>query len=122
MLGHVNHARYLTYLEEGRIQYAFDVLQWSGEGTELGMIVVKVVFDYLMPLHVKETIEVHTRCSRIGRKSFDLSYVVVRDGNLVGNGTTSMVAFDYEAATSRLITDAWRDKILAYETVAPEQG
>jgi len=122
VMGHVNNARYATYLEEARIQYARDVFGWNGEPDEIGMILVKTVIDYLMPLRVGNTIKVHTRCSRIGRKSFDLNYIVMIEGKgaLVSTATTTMVAYDYQREASVLVSDEWKKSVLAYEKIKPE--
>lgn len=121
IMGHVNNARYVTYLEEARIQYTRDVLGWGGEAREIGMILAKTVIDYLLPLHVGDLVKVYTRCSRLGRKSFDMSYVIVLapDDNLVATASTTMVAYDYTREASIMVSEDWRTRIAAYEKVAP---
>ena len=121
IMGHVNNAKYVTYLEEARIQYARDVFDWNGEASKIGMILAKTQIDYLLPLHIGNTIQVHTRCSRIGRKSFDLTYVMVlvKGDRLVASATTTMVAYDYTREASIMVSDSWRERMIAYEKLTP---
>lgn len=126
MMRHVNNVTYLTYLEQARICYAQDVLGWDGQWHTLNIIVASQQFDYLKPVFLSDTIEVRTRVSRLGHKSFTLEYAIVRleqDGaeTLCGRGSTVMVTFDFEQDHSYPIPDSWRAAILAYEPVAPMQ-
>lgn len=121
IMGHVNNASYITYIEEARIQYARDVFNWNGEASKIGMILAKTQIDYLLPLHIGDTVQVYTRCSRIGRKSFDLSYILVltKGERLVATATTTMVAYDYTREASILVSDSWRERIIDYEKLTP---
>ena len=120
VLGHVNHAKYLTYMEQGRILYVQDVCSWAGNWNMLGMILAKASVDYQQPLTFAQELAVLTRCSRLGGKSFDLEYALVEltDGDLgavVATGLTVMVAYDYQQNQTIPVPDDWREKILAYE-------
>ena len=118
-LGHVNHAKYLTYMEQGRACYVRDVCGWDGNFLKLGMILARASVDYLLPLHFNETVYVLTRCSRLGNKSFDLAYLIQRekDGQreMVATAVTNMVAYEYASQQSIAVPDTWREKILAFE-------
>ncbi len=120
VLGHVNHAKYLTYMEQGRILYVRDVCDWSGSWNTLGMILAKVSVDYQQPVTFAQEIAVLTRCSRLGGKSFDLEYALAEInkgqlGDIVATGLTVMVAFDYQQNQTIPVPDDWRKKILSYE-------
>lgn len=123
-MGHVNNARYLTYMEEARIKYAYDVLNVHFDEPKTFMIVAKTTIDYLMPLAEGQTVIVYARCSRLGRKSFDLNYLLVAedDQDMVAMATTTMVAYDYKTQGSVLIPNEWRETILAYEKLPPEKS
>ena len=66
-MGHVNNAVYSTYLEEARIGVLGDLIDF---------ILARVEIDFRSELRMGEDVEVHTRCSRIGTKSFDLEHVI----------------------------------------------
>lgn len=120
MLGHVNHTKYLTYMEQGRIRYAKDVLRWNGELGSLSMIVARATVDYKLPLKFPETVFVYTRCARLGNKSFDMAYLLRRDedgepGAIVATGITNMVAYDYTRSETISVPEAWRQRVLGFE-------
>ena len=50
--GHVNNAKYLTYIQEARFQWSFYEVQSSGEQpTLLEMVVARNEIDYLVPIY-----------------------------------------------------------------------
>jgi acyl-CoA thioester hydrolase len=122
MLGHVNNAQYITYVEEARIQYARDVLGWDGTPAKLGLIVARIAIDYLLPLYAGETIRLYTRCTRLGNKSFDLAHIMTRaeDDAVASKIETTLVAYDAATEQSTPIPDAFRQNIIAYEITPPE--
>ena len=90
-MGHVNNAVYSTYLEEARI----GVL-----GGLSGFILARVEIDFRAELRMGEEIEVRTRCSRIGTKSFDLEHVIATGERVVAEAKSVLVAYDYGLAES----------------------
>ncbi|MCB9453189.1 MAG: acyl-CoA thioesterase [Anaerolineaceae bacterium] len=118
-MGHVNNAKYLTYLETARIRYVHEVCTPHTNWSELGMILAKVVIEYKAPLLYGDMVEVFTRVSRLGNKSFEIEHVITRmaDGQteIAAQGVTTMVAYDYQAQRTMPVSDFWRERILAYE-------
>jgi acyl-CoA thioester hydrolase len=124
MLGHVNNAKYLTYIEEARIAYAEAVFRAPTDPPDQFMILARTVIDYLLPIKSNQKLNVYTRCSRLGRKSFDLSYMMVtkETEQLVCTSVTTMVGYDYKLNQSMLIPETWRERIMAYEVVKPDES
>lgn len=118
-LGHVNHTKYLTYMEQARVCYVKDICGWDGNFLRLGMILARASVDYLLPLHFNETIFVQTRCSRLGNKSFDLAYLITHEKagerEVVATAITNMVAYEYASNQTISVPKEWREKILAFE-------
>ena len=98
-MGHVNNAVYSTYLEEARI----GVL-----GGLSNFILARVEIDFRAELRMGEEIEVRTRCSRIGTKSFDLEHVIAAGDRIVAEAKSVLVAYDYGLAASVPVTDEIR--------------
>ncbi|HEX2619240.1 MAG TPA: thioesterase family protein [Phototrophicaceae bacterium] len=124
-LGHVNNAKYLTYCEHARVSYFNDLQIWNGEQSAVGAIIARITMDYKLPLTIRDgTVEIWTRTSRLGTKSFDLENIVItrRDGApvIAALCTTVTVCFDYVNNTSVVLPDAWRTKMLAYEPALKE--
>jgi acyl-CoA thioester hydrolase len=90
-MGHVNNAVYSTYLEQARIGIL---------GALEPFILARVEIDFRAELRMGEEIEVRTRCSRIGTKSFDLEHVIAADGRVVAEAKSVLVSYDYERGES----------------------
>jgi acyl-CoA thioester hydrolase len=119
-MGHVNNAKYMTFMESGRIQYFRDLGLWQGVPRLIGPIMAKATVEYKLPLDLDDgRIEVFTRCARLGNKSYDMEHLIVRqrDGRaeVAAQGTIVLVAFDYQTGQSIPLPDPWREAIIAYE-------
>lgn len=101
-LGHVNNAVYSTYLEEARIGVLGDLASF---------ILARVEIDFRAELRVGEEIEVRSRCSRIGTKSFDLEHVIAAGDRVVAEARSVLVAYDYERRTSVPVGDELRRRL-----------
>jgi acyl-CoA thioester hydrolase len=113
--GHVNNAVYLTYLETERIAYLVEVLGREF-AYELSLILAHVTLDYRSPARFPETLEIGTRVTHVGTKSFALEHVIRGgDGRLVLEASTVLVAYDYEAGAPMAVPEDWRARLDAYE-------
>jgi len=74
-LGHVNHAVYLTFIEQCRLMFWRKLTGAPKPATSV--IVARVECDYRAPAYFGERLEVRLKVSRIGRSSFDLAYEIV---------------------------------------------
>ena len=114
---HVNNAVYLTYFEQARVYYFQEACEWDWK--EIGVILASAHVDYLRPVVFPNPTSVYVRTSKIGNKSFELSYMITSVVNgieeLTTTGYTTMVLFDYESNKSVLIPDFLREKISGYE-------
>lgn len=113
--GHVNNAIYLSYLEVSRLPYfntIIGTIDWLNEG----IILAKAEIDYKIPILLKDQIKIKTWCSRMGSKSFDLSYSILKTENNqdveVATARTVMVCFNYVKQISISVPDAWKERML----------
>jgi acyl-CoA thioester hydrolase len=98
-MGHVNNAVYSTYLEEARI----GVLGGLGD-----FILARVEIDFRSELRSGEEVEVWSRCSRVGAKSFDLEHEIRADGRVVAEAKSVLVSYDYGTSSSVPVPDELR--------------
>lgn len=119
MMRHVNNANHFTYLEIARAKYFDDVVGEEVDWSKEGIILAKSTCDYKMPILFKDKVFVYTKCSRIGNKSFELSYAIIKDKNgkeiVLAEASTIQVCFDYEKRKNILMPDKWKKKILIFE-------
>ena len=99
--GHVNNAKYLTYIQEARFL-------WS---PLLEMVVAKAEVDYLVPIYVGGRFyDITLWVEQIGNSSFTLGYEVIGDNGVVhAKVKTVQVAVSMETKKSRPLTDSERE-------------
>ena len=91
MLGHVNNAVVVTFLEVARFAWWRDYLDGRPFEDE-GFLIARIEVDYRRPILISDAIRIEVRCSRIGTSSFDLvSRIVDADGTLFAEGKTVQV-------------------------------
>jgi acyl-CoA thioester hydrolase len=104
--GHVNNAKYLTYIQEARFL-------WS---PLLEMVVAKAEVDYLVPIYVGGRFyDITLWVEQIGNSSFTLGYEVIGDNSVVhAKVKTVQVAVSMETKKSRPLTDSERELLKQY--------
>jgi acyl-CoA thioester hydrolase len=120
IMGHVNNANHLTYIELARIRYFEEVVgvesNWS---KQQGIILAHNSIDYKAPLFIHDKVFVYTRCSKLGRKSIELTWLIVREKSageeIIAQGHSVLVYYDYAVEKSIELPEVQRGKILQYE-------
>ena len=124
-MGHVNNARYLTYVEIARVAYYEQVtgnaLPIGTHGAEEGMILAEIRMTYRSPAFYGETLAVETRVERIGRTSFGMVHRITAPASrygparLVAVADSTLVSYDYTDECPIPVPDEWRARMEAFE-------
>jgi acyl-CoA thioester hydrolase len=124
-MGHVNNARYLTYVEIARVAYyervTGNALPIGTHGAEEGMILAEIRMTYRSPAFYGETIAVETRVERIGRTSFGMVHRMTAPesrygaARLIAVADSVLVAYDYQQERPIPVPDDWRAAIEGFE-------
>jgi acyl-CoA thioester hydrolase len=101
-MGHVNNAVYSTYLEQARIGILGDLEPF---------ILARVEIDFRAELRAGEDVEVRSRCSNVGAKSFELEHQIWSRERLVADAKSVLVGYDYEAGASVPLTENQRRRL-----------
>ena len=119
-LGHVNNARYLTYLEQARIELwrrqaglelrtaAISRSPGSSDpGTTEAFILARMEIDFLAPAHDGDVLEIKLTLDKIGRKSLTFGYemIDVTTGEAVARAMSVVVWYDYGSNQSIVLPD-----------------
>ena len=104
--GHVNNAKYLTYIQEARFL-------WS---PIIEMVVARADVDFIEPIYEGGRFyDVNLWVEAIGNSSFTMGYEVVGDNGIVhAKVKTVQVAVSMETKKSRPLTDAEREFLNKY--------
>jgi thioesterase-3 len=77
LFGHVNHARFIEFLEEGRWCYLEENrLPDLFHGAGLGHVVVRIAVDYKRGVRPGETMRIETGVKKRGRTSFTMGQTI----------------------------------------------
>ncbi len=115
---HVNNARTVSYLEQGRFAYLRQLDLWDGVSfLDLPLIVADVHVSFLAPIYYDQLIRLGVGIVRIGNKSLTFEYQLedVTSGQATTRAETVMVYYDYRAHASRPVPPEWRVKISEFE-------
>lgn len=115
--GHVNNAKYLTYIQEARFQWSWYQYASKNEKPALvEMVVAKAEVDYLVPIYEGGRFyDVTLWVEQIGNSSFTLGYEVLGDNGVVhAKVKTVQVAVSMETKKSRPLTEPERDFLKQY--------
>jgi acyl-CoA thioester hydrolase len=116
--GHVNNAKFLTYIEQGRVFYLKQLKLWEGGSfMNLGIILADVQITFRKVIQFGDPVRVGVCISRIGNKSMTSEYRIedARDASEFATGSSVLVAYDYHNNHSVPIPKEWRKAILQFE-------
>ncbi len=116
LLGHVNNSVYSTYFESGRLEY-WSQLKGGLSFENWPFILARSEIDFLAEAHVGDEMTLGIRIARMGNKSFDLEYFLVRDADHkpIARGRSVQVMFDYATKKTLPISDDTRALVEAFE-------
>ena len=117
LLGHVNNAVYMNYLDMAKTKYFEAVSGNAVDWTRLDVVVANVNVDFLHPVFFHEDIVIKTKVIHLGNKSMTL----IQQIELAGSGEIKticrsvMVGFDIATSTSKQLSEQWKEKIRLFE-------
>jgi acyl-CoA thioester hydrolase len=120
--GHVNNARFFTYIEQARIAYIHQLGLWDGGSfTDIGIILAEARLTFKAPILWGQPIQVGVRVARLGNKSFDVIYTIedIKTGQELATGSTVQVAYNYQTSQTISIPENWRETITQFEGLQP---
>lgn len=120
--GHVNNARYLSFMEQARLAYVREVGIWDGGSfLDLGIILANAQISFKAPLFWGQPVRVGMRIAHLGEKSMDSLYRVenTQTGQLSAEGSSALVTYDYHQSKTVSIPDSWRKIIAEFEDILP---
>lgn len=116
--GHVNNAKFFTYIEQARISYVISLGLWDGKSFfDIGFILAEARLSFHAPIHFGQQPGVNVRVSRLGSKSLTMQYLLVdrESGEKFATGESIQVAYDYRNQATIAIPARWREVIEEFE-------
>ena len=116
--GHVNNARFMTYMEQARIEYVRQSGLWeSNSFQDIGIILADAQVTFHAPILYAQSVQVGVRVTRLGNKSMTMEYRIeeTQTGQSFASGSTVIVTYDYHTERTVPIPDRWRQIIAEME-------
>ncbi|MAR36395.1 MAG: hypothetical protein CMG19_06360 [Candidatus Marinimicrobia bacterium] len=111
-MGHINHAAYLTFMENVRLEF-YESLGFSSRnsGQVDGIILASMNVQYHQQVIHPSDLDIGQRIVRVGNKSFDmLTAIFIKDNESpVLSALFTLVAFNYKLNKSISVPDIVRD-------------
>lgn len=103
-MGVVYHGKYFEYFEVGRTEWlrarGFAYRDLEARGAAL--VVTEARARYLAPARYDDVLTVRTRLAALGRASIEFRYEVLRDGETLAEGETTLVCVGPNGRPRRL--------------------
>src|SRR5437867_12441255 len=100
VMGHVNHATYLQYMETARVELARSLGQVT-EGFRSSFILASARCEFKKPITDERRITVTVWVSRIGDRSWDPDYSIYGLNRVeYAAGRTTQVSYDYKTRSA----------------------
>jgi acyl-CoA thioester hydrolase len=118
--GHVNNAKYLTYMEQARIAYISHLGLWPGGSfLDVGIILAEARVTFREAIRYGQSVRVGVRVTHLGTKSLTMEYCLEDDddGRQLATGSSILVAYDYRSRQSIQIPDEWRRVIHSFDNL-----
>jgi acyl-CoA thioester hydrolase len=118
--GHVNNAKFMTYMEQARVQYIRNLGLWDASSfLDVGFILAEAKVTFLTPIRFTDRVQVGVRVSRLGNKSLDMQYRLeeAQSGQELATGSSVQVAYEYRQGKTIPIPEGWRLAIQEFESL-----
>ncbi len=114
VMGHVNNATYVQYMETARVELARSLGQLRG-GFRAGFIVASARCEFTKPIRDERRITVSVWVSRIGARSWDLDCSIRGPRRAeYAVGRTTRVAYDYKTRATVRISGKLKKELAKY--------
>jgi acyl-CoA thioester hydrolase len=103
-MGLLHHANYLVYFEQARIELLRELGVSYKDLEDQGFLLVltKVEVQYRRPARYDDVLTIRTTVARTTMVRIDHRYEVLRDGELVAEGATTLACVDREGRPQAL--------------------
>jgi acyl-CoA thioester hydrolase len=114
--GHVNNAKYLTFVQEARFLWATEEFSAAmRESSLIEMVVARAEIDFIEPIYDDgRFVDIEISIEKIGNSSFNMLFTVSDEGKVFAKVKTVQVAVSLETKKSRPLTDKEREFLTKY--------
>jgi YbgC/YbaW family acyl-CoA thioester hydrolase len=114
---HVANSAVLNFFQDARIAYLKSLGDYSemNIGNDCGIILPEAHVKYLAEMFLGDELVIGARVTNVSRSSFTMCYRIERDGEVMAEGETVLICFDYEKRKPRRLDAVFKEKVDAFE-------
>jgi len=103
-MGFLHHANYLVYFEQGRVELlrSRDMSYKDIESQGYFLVIARANVRYIRPARYDDLLTVRTHVVRATGARIDHRYEVLRDGELIAEGETTLACVDRDGRLQRI--------------------
>jgi acyl-CoA thioester hydrolase len=109
-LGHLNNAKFFTYLEEGRIAL-FEKIRGKFSLDQVDFVVKYLEGNFIEPIYLGSEVTIRVEIEKIGNTSITLKETIWYNNKLCFEGKCVLVFYDFKKGTKKSIPEDVLDKI-----------
>lgn len=113
--GHVSNAAVLNFFQDARIaylkQFGYSELDIGG----CGIIMPEAHVRYLAEMFLGDELRIGVRISELRNSAFVMAYGIERGETVTAQGTTNLVAYDYQDRKPRRLPEPFREAVSFFE-------
>ncbi|PLX72398.1 MAG: thioesterase [Desulfuromonas sp.] len=112
---HVSNAAVMNFFQDGRIAYLehFDCSELDIGG--VGLIMPEAHVRYHREMFLGDVLQIAVRIESMRKSSFIMEYQISRDDEITVEGSTNLVAFDYDKRKTARIPLRFRESVADFE-------
>ena len=117
ILGHLNNAVYLQFLDLAKAAYFKDVIAEMFDFSAIELVIVHIDIDFYAPSFIDTPLQVLSAVSRIGDRSLTIEQRVIDSvtAEVKCVASTVLSGYNHTTNTSAPISPEWRARISAFE-------
>ena len=113
--GHVSNAAVLSFFQDARIaylkQFGYSELDIGG----CGIILPEAHVRYLAEMFLEDELRIGVRINELRNSAFVMAFRIERDGKATAEGTSNLVAYDYQIRKPRRLPEPFREAVTRFE-------
>ncbi len=116
---HVNNVNVQQYFDIGKYEYLKEVIGIVGAFEGTGIAAVNTNTNYFCPIFLQEQIEVTTKITKLGTKSFTLYQQIIdsQTQEVKSESTSVLVTIDIATQSGIEIPSLWRERVAKFENI-----
>lgn len=113
--GHVSNAAVMNFFHDARIAYLGHFNSSELDIGGVGIILPEAHVRYHKEMFLGDDLQIGVQIDSMRKSSMIMSYQVLRDGEVTVEGSTNIVAFDYDRRKSVRIPNLFRQQVSDFE-------